>query len=138
MVIPGISGSTILLRFGLYTPILNAIDKVIELNFKYLPAIMIFGVGVLLGILLTVRVVRSLLKKNRSGTIYCIIGLMIGSIYSVIIGPISLEIPKLPMSISTFSIMFFIIGCILASGLEKFRNTLRNKNIESENLEVNY
>ena len=138
MVLPGISGSTILLIFGLYTPILNAIEKVIKFNFEYLPAIIIFVIGVLLGIFLTVRIVRTLLRTYRSGTIYCIVGLMIGSIYSVIMGPTSLEIPKSPMSISTFSIMFFIMGCVLVPGLEKLKAMLKNKSIESENLEVNY
>uniref|UniRef100_UPI00262AC11C DUF368 domain-containing protein n=1 Tax=Terrisporobacter sp. TaxID=1965305 RepID=UPI00262AC11C len=111
MVLPGISGSTILLIFGLYTPILYGIEQILKLNFNYLPGIIIFGCGVLLGILGTVRIVRSLLRKFRGQTIYCIIGLMIGSIYAVIMGPTSLEIPKSPMSISTFSILFFAIGC---------------------------
>ena len=137
MVLPGISGSTILLIFGLYTPILNAIKQVIMFNFSYLPSILIFGVGVILGILVTVRVVRSLLKKNRSQTIYCIIGLMIGSIYAVIMGPESLEVPKPPMSIHTFSIVFFGIGCVLVPGLEVLKKVLKNKNEEIEALEAN-
>ena len=90
MVLPGISGSTILLIFGLYAPILNAVKQILKLNFEYLLGVVIFGCGILLGILLTVRVVRYLLKNFRSQTIYCIIGLMIGSIYSVIMGPTSL------------------------------------------------
>ena len=126
MVLPGISGSTILLIFGLYTPILNAIKQVIMFNFSYLPSILIFGVGVILGVLVTVRVVRSLLKKNRSQTIYGIIGLMIGSIYAVIMGPESLEVPKPPMSIHTFSVVFFVIGCILVPGLEVLKKVLRD------------
>ena len=138
MVLPGISGSTILLIFGLYSPILNAIKQVLRLNLDYLPAIMIFGGGVLVGVLVTVRTVRSLLRKFRAGTIYCIIGLMIGSTYAVIMGPTSLEIPKPSMDASTFSIVFFIIGCTLVPGLEKLKTILKNKNIESENLEMNY
>ena len=66
MVLPGISGSTILLIFGLYTPILNAIKQVLKFNFEYLPSIIIFGFGIIAGILLTVRVVRSLLRKFRA------------------------------------------------------------------------
>lgn len=138
MVLPGISGSTILLIFGLYSPILSAIKQVLRLNLDYLPAIMIFGVGVLVGVLVTVRTVRSLLRKFRAGTIYCIIGLMIGSTYAVIMGPTSLEIPRPPMDASTFSIVFFIIGCTLVPGLEKLKTILKNKNIELENLEMNY
>ena len=136
--VPGISGSTMLLIFGLYSSILNVIKQVLRLNLDYLPAIMIFGVGVLVGVLVTVRKVRSLLRKFRVGTIYCIIGLMIGSTYAVIMGSTSLEILKPPMYAYSFSIVFFIIGCTLVQGLEKLKTILKNKNIESENLEMNY
>ena len=88
---------------------------------------MIFGFGVLIGILLTVGTVRHLLRNFRSQTIYCIIGLMIGSIYSVIMGPTSLEIPRPPMCIQSFSIIFFIIGCTLVPALEKLKDVLKNK-----------
>ncbi len=132
MVLPGISGSTILLIFGLYAPILNGVKEILKLNFEYLPGILIFGFGVLLGVLLTVRTVRHLLRNFRSQTIYCIIGLMIGSIYSVIMGPTSLEIPKPPMSIQSFSIIFFIIGCTLVPALEKLKDILKNKETELE------
>ena len=129
MVLPGISGSTILLIFGLYAPILNAVKQVLKLNFDYLAGILIFGCGVLIGILVTVRIVRYLLRNFRAQTIYCIIGLMIGSIYSVIMGPTSLEIPKPPMCIKTFSIIFFVIGCTLVPVLEKLKDVLKNKEI---------
>ena len=132
MVLPGISGSTILLIFGLYAPILTAVEHLIRFNFTYLPSILIFGSGIVVGMLITVRIVRYLLRSFRSRTIYCIIGLMIGSIYSVIMGPTSLEIPKSPMSISTFSLGFFIIRCILVPALEKFKVLLKNKEVESE------
>ena len=132
MVLPGISGSTILLIFGLYAPILNGVKEILKLNFEYLPGILIFGFGVLLGVLLTVRTVRHLLRNFRSQTIYCIIGLMIGSVYSVIMGPTSLEIPRPPMSIDSFSIIFFIIGCTLVPALEKLKDVLKNKETELE------
>lgn len=138
MGLPGISGSTILLIFGLYTTIINAIKQVLKLNFDYLPSLIIFAGGVLVGVLVTVRTVRSLLRKFRSQTIYCIIGLMIDSIYAAIMGPKSLEIPKPVMSVETFSIVFFIIGCTLVPGLEKLKFILKNKNIESENLQMDY
>ncbi len=132
MVLPGISGSTILLIFGLYAPILNGVKEILKLNFEYLPGVLIFGFGIILGVLLTVRVVRYLLKTFRPQTIYCIIGLMIGSIYSVIMGPTSLEIPKSPMSVETFSIVFFVIGCALVPAIEKLKEVLKDKEIESE------
>lgn len=133
MVLPGISGSTILLIFGLYTPILNGIKGLLKLNFGYLPGVTIFGCGILIGVLVTVRGVRSLLRKFRPQTIYCIIGLMIGSIYAVIMGPLSLEIPQAPMNVYSFNIVFFILGCILVPALEGLKVLLKNKNSELEN-----
>ena len=133
MVLPGISGSTILLIFGLYTPILNAIKQILQLNFEYLPGVVIFGCGVLIGIFATIRIVRSLLRKFRGETMYCIIGLMIGSIYAVIMGPKSLEVPMQPLSISTFSIVFFAIGCTLVPALEKVKSVLEEKHSNADN-----
>lgn len=47
-------------------------------------------------------------------------------------GPTYFEVPKAPISISTFSIVFFLIGCRLVPALEKLKFILENKNIESE------
>ena len=132
MVLPGISGSTILLIFGLYTPILNAIKGILKLNFEYLSGVVIFGSGILIGVLLTIRSVRYLLRKFRSQTIYCIIGLMIGSIYAVIMGPLSLEVPQSPMNLESFNIIFFVIGCILVPALEMLKVLLKSKSDDLE------
>lgn len=121
MVLPGISGSTILLILGLYSAILNSIKEVITLNLEYLPIVIFFGIGILLGILITIKGVRYVLSNYRSETLYTIIGLMLGSLYAVIMGPMSLEIPKDPLSLSTFSISFFIIGVLLILGLEQLK-----------------
>ena len=130
MVLPGISGSTLLLIFGLYVPIVSAVKEVITFNFEYLPIVMIFGFGVLGGIFATIRIVKYVLNNYRSQTIYMILGLMIGSLYAVVMGPASLEIPKPPMTFSTFSIMFFIIGGILILGLQQMKNIFdKNKKI---------
>lgn len=61
MVLLAISGYTVLLIFGLYAPIMNEIKEVHK--FKYLLAIFIFAIGVVGGILITVRY---LLKTYRS------------------------------------------------------------------------
>ncbi|MGL5415000.1 MAG: DUF368 domain-containing protein [Clostridium sp.] len=127
MVLPGISGSTILLIFGLYAPILGAIKGVLKMQFQYLPIVIIFGIGVLTGIAVTIRGVKYLLANFRSATTYCILGLMIGSIYAVIMGPTSAEVPSAAMSFSTFSPIFFILGGALIIGLERFKIVLEKK-----------
>lgn len=127
MVLPGISGSTLLLIFGLYAPVVNAVKEVLHFNFKYLPVVVIFGFGVLTGIFSIIKVVRILLKKYRSQTVYLILGLMIGSIYAVFMGPTSLEIPKEPMTLKTFNLVFFVIGGIIIAGLQKLKSYFDKK-----------
>lgn len=121
MVLPGISGSTLLLIFGLYAPIINSIKEVLTFNFEYLPILIIFGLGVIAGIFVTIRGVKYLLEQYRSQTIYMILGLMIGSLYAVFMGPKSLEIPKEPMNFSSFSFIFFIIGGGLIIALQQLK-----------------
>lgn len=127
MVLPGISGSTLLLIFGLYTAIISAIKEVLSLNFSYLPVLVIFGVGVIAGILSTIKLIRHFLETARPQMIYLILGLMIGSLYAVIMGPTTLEVPKAPMSWDTFSILFFIVGGVIIIGLEQFSKFIEKK-----------
>lgn len=44
MVLPGISGSTLLLVFGLYIPIMNFIKELLKFNFSVLPILIVFGI----------------------------------------------------------------------------------------------
>ena len=127
MVLPGISGSTLLLIFGLYIPIISAIKEFLHFNFSYVPALFVFGLGVLFGIVLVIRLIKIALEKYRSQSIYCILGLMIGSIYAIIMGPTTLNATTAPLSISTFSIVFFILGGAIILGLEKVKGILEKK-----------
>ena len=124
MVLPGISGSTLLLIFGLYIPVINAIKELLHFNFAYLPIVIIFGLGILTGILLIIKLIKKALEKFRPQTIYLIIGLMIGSLYAIVMGPTTLDIPKAPMDINSFSIIFFAIGGAIIFGLEKLKSVI--------------
>ncbi len=121
MVLPGISGSTLLLIFGLYVPIITAIKSVLHFDFAYLPILIVFGFGILAGIASIVRIIKWSLEKHRSLVIFLIIGMMIGSFYAIIMGPQTLEIPQAPLSLQTFSFLWFIIGGIIIFGLQKLK-----------------
>lgn len=127
MVLPGISGSTLLLIFGLYIPIISAIKEVLHFNFSFLPALIIFGLGVLAGIAAVIKGIKVALEKHRSPTMYLILGLMIGSIYAIVMGPTTLENPEAPMNFQTFSIIYFLIGGAIIYGLEKLKVVLEKK-----------
>ena len=128
MVLPGISGSTLLLIFGLYVSIMTGIKETLHFNFSYLPALICFGLGVIIGILSIIKLIKKALDKYRSQTIYLVLGLMIGSIYAIIMGPTTLEIPRNPLSLDTFNIIFFIIGALIIIGLDKLKLLLSKDN----------
>ena len=121
MVLPGISGSTLLLIMGLYLPIVTAIKEILHLNLSAFPTVFIFGCGVLVGAFSVVKLIRKALENFRAQTIYLIIGLMLGSIYAVIMGPTTLDVPQPAMTLKTFNVLFFIIGAVIILGMQMLK-----------------
>ena len=105
MVLPGISGSTLLLIFGLYIPVITAVKEVMHLNLSYFPVVVIFGLGVLTGIALVIKLIKRALENHRSAMIYFVIGMMIGSLYAIVMGPTTLENTKAAMTLHTLSLI---------------------------------
>lgn len=121
MVLPGISGSTLLLTFGLYIPIITAVKDVIHFDFNSLPLLIPFGLGIIFGILTTLKGIKKLLDSNRSAMVYAIIGMMIGSLYAIVIGPTTLKVPQEAMNFDHFSLVFFIIGVLIVFGFQQLK-----------------
>lgn len=124
MVLPGISGSTLLLIFGLYMPIMTCVKKVLSFNFYYLLPLLIFLCGIVVGIVTFVRLIKKSLVKYRSQTIYTIIGMMLGSLYAIVQGPTTLKVPQPAMTFSTFSILWFIVGVAIIFLLQVFKKVM--------------
>ena len=127
MILPGISGSTILLIFGLYIPIMNKIKDLIHLDFNALPVLIIFGLGIIFGVVIFAKTLRKCLEHHRSSTIYLVLGLMLGSVYPIIMGPTTLESPMEMLNFKNFSILYFIIGGIIIIGLEYLKKIIDKK-----------
>lgn len=121
MILPGISGSTLLLIFGLYLPIITGIKDLMHFNFSSFWGLFIFGLGVITGILSIIKLLKKALDNYRCATVYLIIGLMIGSIYSIIMGPTTLDNPVDAINFSNFNILFFVIGGVVVAGLQKLK-----------------
>lgn len=124
MVLPGISGSTLLLAMGLYLPMIMAIKEVFHLNMEYLPMLLVFAVGLVAGIFSVIKIVKYFLDKHRSQTVYLIIGLMIGSTYAIVMGATTLEVPQPAMTLQTFHVLFFILGGVILLGLELMKRRM--------------
>lgn len=121
MVLPGISGSTLLLIMGTYLPIINGLHSLLQFDFSPLPMLVCFGFGVIFGILLGIKLLRKALERFRPQMIYLILGLMIGSVYAVFTGPATLDPPQPAMGFQTFNIWFFLIGGVVIFLLQGFK-----------------
>lgn len=117
MVLPGISGSSMLLIFGLYMPIISAIKEFTHLNLSYFPVLAIFGLGVLTGIIGIIKIVKNALDNHRSAMVYFILGLMIASLYAIKVGPTTLKVPQPAMTWDTFYILWFCMGGVFLAAL---------------------
>lgn len=132
MVLPGISGSTLLLIMGLYVPVIKAVRAVMGLDFAALPTVIVFALGVASGIVLIIRSLRFLMERYRPQMIFLIVGLMLGSLYSVVLGPTTLEVPQEAMSLKTFKFAFFLLGGGVIFGLQALKVWLTQKGIQKE------
>ena len=132
MILPGISGSTLLLIFGIYMPVMSAIKAFLTLDFSYFWGLCAFGFGILTGVVLIIKLVKKALEKYRSQMMYFILGLMVGSVYPIILGPTTLENPQPAMTLDTFSILFFVIGGAVIIGLQVVKAILEKKEVQDK------
>ena len=118
MVLPGISGSSILLIAGVYLPAIQAIRTFLGLDFSVFPGLCALGLGVIAGVGLSIHGIRTALRKYRSQMVWLILGLMLGSVYAIANGPASLSSPLPPLDLTSFQLSAFLLGIAILLGLE--------------------
>ncbi|MEX2567641.1 MAG: DUF368 domain-containing protein [Cyclobacteriaceae bacterium] len=139
MILPGISGSFLLLILGKYEFILQAV------NDKNVMVLMIFALGCISGLLLFSRVISYFLKNFHAVTLSFLSGFMLGSINKIWpwkrvltyrISSEGIQKPLLTENISPhlylmetgqesqflLAILAFLIGVILVVGIERLTN----------------
>lgn len=88
-VVPGISGSMLLLTIGFYEPVLNSLQRLIE-NVWNLPGLVpelinfaLLGIGALVGFVVISKLMSLLFKKYKDQILLAIFGFIVGSIGAV-------------------------------------------------------
>ena len=114
MVIPGISGSMVVLILGYYELMTASISK---LNMVF---IIPFAIGILVGILAILKIIKYLLDNHYTKTYACIVGFVIGSLLMVF--------PGLPIGIIGYviTVICIIIGIMLSYMVEKYSEKIQD------------
>ena len=121
MFLPGISGSTLLLIFGAYIPVITAVRGFLGMDLSYVPCLMFFGFGVLIGAVTVVKLIKICLEKYRPQTIYMILGMMLGSFYAIVMGPTTLSVQQAPLGLGNFQFIAMVVGLVLVLGMPWFK-----------------
>lgn len=78
MIIPGVSGSFVMMLLGVYETIINSI-KTLNL-FVLIP----FAIGAVIGIIGGAKLISTLIKKQKLMVYSAILGLVVGSVYAIL------------------------------------------------------
>lgn len=79
MIFPGVSGSMVLLVLGKYEMIRSYIDQITKFDIKIYCYLAVFGIGAILGIIFSAKLLSFLLKKYKGKTISLILGFILAS-----------------------------------------------------------
>lgn len=112
MIIPGVSGSLVLMLLGYYLPVIDRIKefthfKNLGSNFFILAA---FGLGILIGIVLIAKLIEWLLNKYEKKTYFGVIGFITASVIAI---PVSVYHEIENISFDALSIIIGVICLII-------------------------
>lgn len=105
MIIPGVSGSFVLMLLGYYKPIIDTISSLTKFNnlFENIMILLPFGIGIIVGIVLIAKLLEFLFKKFEVKTYFGVMGFVLASIITIFISAEGL----------VFSVPQLLIGLVL-------------------------
>lgn len=115
MLLPGVSGSMVLLIFGQYYLFKSYVAAVTTFQFDVLLSLCFIAIGVVLGIIASAAVTSIALKKNRIATLSFILGLIAAS--SIVLIPLDATYDLVTILTSGLAVIF---GGLIVALLNKF------------------
>lgn len=109
MVIPGISGSFVLMLLGAYKPVISVIGDLTNFsNLGHNLSILIpFGIGVVVGIILIAKILEFLFNKYEVSTYYAILGFILASVIALAVTVIGVHASVIEIIVG---IVLFAVG----------------------------
>jgi len=121
LLIPGLSGSFVLLVAGIYPLATYAVSSMrrlltdmgnTDLLLDIIRVLMPLGIGVVLGVLVTARLIERLMKRRARSVFLVVTGLMIGSVYALAIDPVLMQ-----SGVSVPVVVVGVVSCVVGAVL---------------------
>lgn len=118
MVIPGISGSFILMVLGYYDKIIYTVSTITDFSKlgSNLLILIPFGIGVIIGIVFMAKLITNLIKKYETKTYFAIMGFVLSSVVVLLLQLIDFKFTFINVATSLFALCW---GYMLARAIDK-------------------
>jgi len=83
MLLPGLSGSLVLILLGKYHEVISAISGLKSLQLDYFVFLTIMAAGMGFGLIASARLINYVFKRFHDGTVAVMLGLIVGSLYAL-------------------------------------------------------
>lgn len=114
MIIPGVSGSAILVTLGYYKPMLDVIKNIVKFNnlSTNMLICIIFMIGMVIGIFIVSKLMDYFLEKHETKSYFAIIGFVVASIVNLIVLILGYKIKLVELIIGLIiGSISFILSC---------------------------
>ena len=118
MVIPGVSGSMVMMIIGYYTVIIGTISGLIDALHPFdwagilsaCGVLVPFGIGVLVGVVVIAKLIEYVLRKYSLTAYWSIIGLIVASPFAILImmGSVTINVVNILTGVVMLAVGFFI------------------------------
>ena len=99
--VPGVSGGTVAFLLGFYERFVGALDALVHGTWSE--------------------------KKHASAVTYAVLGMMVGSLYAIIVGPATLKVPQHAMTLADFDALWLALGAALMLALSFLKSRLARR-----------
>ena len=135
MMIPGISGSLILMIMGVYYPILNTISGITNFelySFKYVfniaKVVLPIGLGIILSLLTMSKPIKYFFNKYNKLSLYVIMGFVVASLFAIFIVNIEEIIFSFTYTHLLYSLLVFLpLGFLISFFIYKMKKMKENQ-----------
>lgn len=130
MIIPGMSGSLMMMNLGYYEGIIGAIKGLTDFSAlgHNILILLPFGIGIIVGLILIARIIRFLLKRFPVQSYFAILAFVIASIVGIII---QMKVANINVVEIIIGVLLLIVGATVTFMIARYDDLKNNEKIEN-------